>query len=236
MPYKNHISGIYIITCLINGKVYVGRSVSVLSRLGGHKSKLKENKHANIYLQRAWNKYGEEKFSFELLEEWDIEFLPSMETWWINILNSTNRDSGYNLALPNHKKVGLASEETKKKMSKNSLRKPWTVEQRAKFLKSRIGKSTRNKGTKHPWTHETNIKNKLLKKLKYGNNPKAKKVINIKTKEIFSSCSEIADLMNLNYGTLRGRLNGSLINNTSFMYLENYNKLSNEEILKMIKK
>jgi hypothetical protein len=52
------ISGIYKITNLKTGKVYIGKASRVSSRLANHKYLLRNNKHVNVYLQRAWNKYG----------------------------------------------------------------------------------------------------------------------------------------------------------------------------------
>ena len=55
-------SGIYLITNLINNKVYVGSAANILKRWNDHIRTLKGNKHPNIFIQRSWNKYGEEVF------------------------------------------------------------------------------------------------------------------------------------------------------------------------------
>ncbi len=60
-----NISGVYRIE--INGKSYIGSSVCINQRWKQHKSDLKCGRHDNIYLQRAYDKYGNAKF--ELLEE-----------------------------------------------------------------------------------------------------------------------------------------------------------------------
>ena len=62
------ISGIYQIKNIINDKVYVGKSVDIENRFLIHLSRLKNNKHVNQHLQRAWNKYGEGNFKFETIE------------------------------------------------------------------------------------------------------------------------------------------------------------------------
>jgi group I intron endonuclease len=62
-------SGIYKITNTVNGKFYIGSSVDVQARFHKHKSGLRRGVHPNPILQRAWNRYGEDKFTFEILEE-----------------------------------------------------------------------------------------------------------------------------------------------------------------------
>jgi group I intron endonuclease len=59
--------GIYTITNLLDGRYYVGSSLDLTKRLTSHKTKLKNNKHINKYLQNAWNKYGEANFKFEVV-------------------------------------------------------------------------------------------------------------------------------------------------------------------------
>lgn len=61
-------SGIYLITCTANNKKYVGRAVNMRLRWNTHKSKLNRNIHHSLLLQRAWNKYGHEAFTVEILE------------------------------------------------------------------------------------------------------------------------------------------------------------------------
>ena len=65
------MTGIYKIENIINKDCYYGSSKNVEKRLKRHKSELKKNKHINCILQRAWNKYEEENFLFEIVEECD---------------------------------------------------------------------------------------------------------------------------------------------------------------------
>lgn len=82
-------SGVYTITCLANNKVYVGSTTRLFSqRWGDHKVMLNHNKHTNIHLQRAWNKYGAKAFVFEVLDVYDKEFLLSAEQFWMNTLDT----------------------------------------------------------------------------------------------------------------------------------------------------
>lgn len=57
-------AGIYKITCTANGKSYIGSSVNIKQRFSEHVIALNKNSHHSIKLQRAWNKYGENAFSF----------------------------------------------------------------------------------------------------------------------------------------------------------------------------
>lgn len=90
-------SGIYTITNIVNNKIIVGQSNNVYKRLNEHKTKLRGNYHENDYLQKSFNKYGEDSFLFELLEECDSLFLLSQEHYWCNILDTHNEKYGYNI-------------------------------------------------------------------------------------------------------------------------------------------
>ena len=61
------ICGIYKIENLVNGKVYIGKTVDFKERKKEHKLDLRLNRHYNNYLQNAWNKYGRENFKFEMV-------------------------------------------------------------------------------------------------------------------------------------------------------------------------
>lgn len=82
------ISGIYKIVNLKNGKFYVGSSKNIIRRFYIHKSALKNNRHHCIYLQRSWNKHGEQTFAFEILKEMDH---PTEEQLFTEELDHINR-------------------------------------------------------------------------------------------------------------------------------------------------
>lgn len=77
-------SGIYCIQNTINNKVYIGQSKNIYRRFIHHKSMLNRNLHNNPYLQNAWNKYGEDKFIFEVLEYCDFENLTEKEKYYLS--------------------------------------------------------------------------------------------------------------------------------------------------------
>lgn len=107
--------GIYKITNLVNGKVYIGQSRDLHRRYLTHLRELRQRKHINYHLQNAWNKYGENNFKFEIIEECLEKQLNDKETYWFNYY----KPNVYNLG--NTGNVQTASDETKNKIS-NSLK------------------------------------------------------------------------------------------------------------------
>jgi len=98
IPYiynKGHMkSGIYRILNTVNDKCYYGSSSNIDKRWNGHIKTLRLNQHHNIKLQRAWNKYGESNFKFEVVEECNVDLLLIVEQKYID----SNAD-GYNIGL-----------------------------------------------------------------------------------------------------------------------------------------
>lgn len=88
--------GIYKIENLINHKVYIGQSIHIKQRWCEHKNSLKKNLHISRHLQNAWNKYGEQNFSFEIIELCKKEELTIKEQFWINFYGGLNSKKIYN--------------------------------------------------------------------------------------------------------------------------------------------
>jgi group I intron endonuclease len=63
--------GVYSITHKASGRFYVGQSRHMGRRFGSHKNLLRRGTHHSIYLQRAWNLYGESAFEFVRLKSCD---------------------------------------------------------------------------------------------------------------------------------------------------------------------
>ncbi len=123
--------GIYRIA-LSDGRCYVGQSAcaagGIRYRWKNERSELRRgrfNGNAAHYLQRAWDKYGEDAFIFEVLETLDVngltteeirDCLNEREQWWID-----NTDSVFNLAPAAGSTLGMRfgpmSEATKAKLS-----------------------------------------------------------------------------------------------------------------------
>lgn len=113
-------SGIYKITCSENGRVYVGQAINIKDRWMSHMQCLNRNKHHNIHLQRAWNKYGEECFKFEVIEYCEPSNLNDREIHWIKELNSFK--NGYNRTLGGGGILGrkYTKQEIKNRTGKNN--------------------------------------------------------------------------------------------------------------------
>lgn len=79
--------GIYRIKNSINNKIYIGSTKNIEARWAKHRALLRHNKHQNAHLQNAWNKYGENAFIFEVIEECKIEDLINREQFFIDNLN-----------------------------------------------------------------------------------------------------------------------------------------------------
>ena len=110
-------SGIYKIEQISKNKVYVGSSKNMYNRCHRHMSELRHGKHPNIFLQRAFNKYGENDFKIECLEKCHLEFLADREQFYINIYNSFDEKNGFNLfKIPYSSKGKIVSQETKNKL------------------------------------------------------------------------------------------------------------------------
>lgn len=60
-------SGIYMWTCVPNGKKYVGSAVDLHQRRSVHLSCLRAGDHHSIHFQRAWDKHGEASFRWKVL-------------------------------------------------------------------------------------------------------------------------------------------------------------------------
>jgi group I intron endonuclease len=83
------VSGIYVIECLINHRVYVGSTTNLYARIGMHIRDLnKRTKFAQKNLLEDWNQFGAENFEATVLEEVDndcpIQEIEKKEELWIS--------------------------------------------------------------------------------------------------------------------------------------------------------
>jgi len=145
--------GIYTISNNIDGKMYIGKAVNIHTRMSQHRLYLKKNKHSNEHLQRAWNKYGESAFKFELLVKCEEEHLYSEEHYWCNMLNVHNEEIGYNIVKFAGRTDGYKHDEvTKKKMSEH-WKKKWNSMTEDEKNKSVLRTSKSRLGMKNSKSH-----------------------------------------------------------------------------------
>lgn len=91
--------GIYKITNLINGKVYIGKSTNIEKRWKEHLRGPRKNISKMNILYKAFNKYGMINFQFEVLKECSTEELNELEVQYIKEYHSCIFDeqcAGYN--------------------------------------------------------------------------------------------------------------------------------------------
>ena len=67
MADKNYV--FYCIFNNTNNKRYIGRTINFKRRTNQHKSCLRRGIHANDFLQRDWDLFGEESFSFIIIDK-----------------------------------------------------------------------------------------------------------------------------------------------------------------------
>lgn len=130
--------GIYSITNIIDGKIYIGQTSNLKRRKYEHFYCLKKNKHRNSRLQRAYNKYGEENFIFNILEVCNREELDDREDYYMKKYNSMQKGVGYNLMGVEFKHY-THSKETRIKISESNKGKKLSLEARQKLSESKKG-------------------------------------------------------------------------------------------------
>ena len=94
------ICGIYKIINTITGDFYIGSSKDVKLRWANHKCKSRWKKHPNNPMYLDMQKYGVDKFEFEILEETESEQLKEKEQQFIETLKPTynsNRAKGWDI-------------------------------------------------------------------------------------------------------------------------------------------
>ena len=157
-------SGCYRIVNHATGKVYIGSAVNLQRRLSRHLTDLRYGRHDNQHLQRAFDKDGEDAFTFEVIAycepgsllEWEQAFIDAGEPEY-NILRTAG--SRYGIPHTPETKAKMAatalghmlSEESRAKISvatKGTKRAPFTEEHRAKMSAALVG-NTRWLGKKH---------------------------------------------------------------------------------------
>ncbi len=171
-------SGVYQIRNIINNKRYIGSAFDIKGRWRIHKRHLRKGMHCNDYLQRAWNKYGEDSFLFEILERVSNGILSkrefrdpllAREQHYKDLYKSYDRKYGYDICKTAGSALGvIRTEEYKKKLSETKKR----LNVRPMLGKKHSEESKRKMSIAHLGIIASNETRKKLSTLRSGkNNP-----------------------------------------------------------------
>jgi group I intron endonuclease len=178
--YAEHPHGIcciYKITNIFSGHFYIGSAKCYRKRILDHYNKLKSNRHPNAFLQRSFNKWGNEGFVVEIVEPIDNKKdLILIEQKWLDKLFD-NQNACYNLCPTAGSALGRRhNKATKDKIRKAHLGKELTEEHKRKiadvkreqkhlhFKKGKDNPMWGKKGKDHPmWgrKHGDDVKRKV---------------------------------------------------------------------------
>jgi len=178
-------AGIYALRCTANGKIYVGRTCNFKRRLAAHVCGLRRGSHVNLHLQRAWLLYGEESFTFDVVEAVeDANARREREAVLARALGALDPSTGFNLKdpgtdlpemldppkpegaelpppgeapapTPARRSAPSLSDETRQKMSKVRKGKPKSAETR---LRMEVSAEQRKGGCSFNWDHVNAIR------------------------------------------------------------------------------
>lgn len=138
---------IYVIKNKINNKMYIGQTGNLKSRWNKHIS-VAEDMTYNHPLYNSMRKYGIDNFTIEVLNPAEsIKECNYLEEFWVEELQTTSRDIGYNIQKGG--KHSEMAEETRQKISeamtgeKNPFfGKTHSEETKQKIAKARTGTTT----------------------------------------------------------------------------------------------
>lgn len=140
--------GVYKITNDANGKIYVGSAVNFGRRWAEHVRLLMLGDHKNRHLQAAWKLYGQDSFTFSVIEILSdkAERLAS-EQAAIADMSACDNSIGYNISAIATSRLGVkASDETRARIGRskignqNRLGKAHTQETKDKIRSSLAGR------------------------------------------------------------------------------------------------
>ena len=89
--------GVYKITHKPSGRIYIGSAKNILSRISSHKRSLRMGSHYNIYLQRVFNKDGEQSFNWLPVLFCSEEDRLFYEQLCMDAYNSYDKKNGFNI-------------------------------------------------------------------------------------------------------------------------------------------
>lgn len=100
--------GIYKLVNLKNNKIYIGSAVNLHKRIKRHFRELKNNEHYNNHLQKSYNKYGLENFTYEIIESFEeIKYEKLLEIERNYIIKYNCVEKGYNQVIDNSNHLSI---------------------------------------------------------------------------------------------------------------------------------
>lgn len=156
------MKGIYSIFNNITGKYYIGETVNLNKRKICHFSDLRNNRHRNDHLQKSFNKYGEEAFTFTVIEEnknFTQEELYVLEAYYVTKYNSFVQ--GYNLTLGGTGTKGRIYSEIERKIRSEKMKgngNPFYGKHHSEDVKKIISeKASLKTGENNPFYGKTHV-------------------------------------------------------------------------------
>jgi group I intron endonuclease len=133
---------VYMITNLVNNKIYIGQTVDFERRKRRHINDSFNENRIKYPINKAIKKHGVDNFKFEIIEITDTyEDVKVAEIYWIAYYGSKNRKVGYNLTDGGDGTIGhTMSDEMKKKMSDLFTGRPMPEKTRLAVIKANTGK------------------------------------------------------------------------------------------------
>lgn len=234
------VSGIYKV---VNpkGRVYIGQSIDVEKRFYDYKILNNVSEQPKLY--NSLKHYGARKHIFSLIQECEVDLLDSLERYWQEYYMCV--EYGLNCVYaPINGKHYFISNDTRIKKSL-SMKEYWSKNDHP-FLgikgnnhhnwgmthgddaKLKISNSRKEfyTGENHPMfgkKHSQKSKEKMSKSKQgmflYGNNPKAKIVLDTLNGIYYNSAKEAAEVMGIPPKLLQSWLRGDYTNKTNLIYV-----------------
>lgn len=207
---------IYQILNLATGKIYIGSSSNYSRRKIGHLTLLRKNKHHSRKLQNSYNRHGEDKFVFSLLESFEYtnkeeilkreqEYITSLKPYY-NICSIAGSCLGVKRTTKFRKDLSARIRVRREKII-SYIKEGKTTGEIVEIMK--ISRSAIADARKELKDSE-GISYKYLKK----------RVIDNESGEIFTTIRDAAKSKSISEITLRKYLNNLIPNKTKFTYYE----------------
>lgn len=126
------MANIYSITCKSTGRSYIGSSITVYKRWKRHIIDLNNGQHHSQFLQRAWDKYGQDDFEFAIIDECNSDDMLEREQFWIDTVRPS-----FNMYPVAGSPLGIKrTDEARKNMSNAHLGKTHSSEHKINLANS----------------------------------------------------------------------------------------------------